>query len=157
VLLRTVIVRAQSIPESVAARTIRSIAHPINFPNLSVNGLTWAIQLAQDYQAELLLLYVVPPPTPLFELESPLKSEAELSLSALLAELETTAIKARGFLLTGTSSTDSQIVRAARLERVDLIVMGGRGRTGIAGLFARSLASRVITRAHCPVLIVPNQ
>jgi universal stress protein A len=149
--------QAQSIPQSLAARIIRGIAHPINFPNLSVNGLSWAIQLAQDYQAELLLLHVVPPPTPIFELEAPMKSEAELLLSVLLAELETTAIKARGFLLTGTSSTESQIARAARLERVDLIIMGTRGRAGISGLFARSLASRVITLAHCPVLVVPNR
>jgi nucleotide-binding universal stress UspA family protein len=151
--------QAQSIRQAVAARSIRRIAHPVNFPNLSVNGLSWAIQLAQDYQAELLLLHVVPPPTPIFEVESPMKAEAELSLAVLLAELETTGIKARGFLLTGTTSTESQIARAARLERVDLIIMGSRRRTGtgISGLFGRSLASRVITRAHCPVLVVPNQ
>jgi universal stress protein A len=147
----------ESILGSVAAHTIRSIAHPISFSNLSEKGLSWAIHLAQNYDAELLVLHVVPPPTPLFELESPEKCKAELALSVLLAELETATIKARGFLLTGTSSTESQIVRAARLERVDLIIMGSRGRTSMSRLFARSLASRVITHAHCPVLVVPNR
>jgi nucleotide-binding universal stress UspA family protein len=149
--------QVQSIPPSVTAHTVRRIAHPINFFNVSENGLTWAIHLAQEYQAELLLLHVVPPPTPIFELESPMKSEAEFALSVLLGKLETAGIKARGFLLTGTSSTESQIVRAARLERVDLIIMGTRARTGISSLFAGSLASRVTNRAHCPVLIVPNR
>jgi universal stress protein A len=146
-----------SIPQSVAAHTIRRIAHPIDFSTESKNGLTWAIQLAQEYQAELLLLHVVPPPTPLFELESPMKSEAELALSVLLGKLQTADIRARGFLLTGKNPIDDQIVRAARLEHVDLIIMGTSGRTGLSRLFAGSLASRVITRAHCPVLVVPSR
>jgi universal stress protein A len=147
----------QSIPQSVAAPAVRRIANPINFSNVSEKGLALAIHLAQEYQAELLLLHVVPPPTPIFEVESPAKSEAELALSVLLAKLEMAGIKARGFLLTGKSSTESQIVRAARLERIDLIIMGTRGRTGISRLFGSSLASRVINRAHCPVLVVPSR
>jgi universal stress protein A len=148
--------QAQPIPESVTVSPIRRIAHPINFSSVSENGLSWAIHLAQQNDTELLLLHVVPPPTPIFELESPAKSEAELALSVLLANVETAGIKARGFLLTGTSSIDRQIVRAARLEHVDLIIMGTRGRTGLSRLLVGSLASRVITRAHCPVLVVPN-
>lgn len=147
----------ESIPQSVASHSIRRIAHPINFSSESENALSWAIQLAQEYQAELLLLHVIPPPTPLFELESPMKSEAELVLSVLLRRLQTTDIEARGFLLTGKNSIDGQIVRAARLEHVDLIIMGTRGRTGLSRLLVGSLASRVITRAHCPVLVVPSQ
>jgi nucleotide-binding universal stress UspA family protein len=145
------------IRQSHAIHTIHSIAHPVSFSNPSVNGLSWAIHLALDYRAELLLLHVVPPPTPLFELESPMKSQAEMALAVLLGDLETSTIKARGFLLTGTSSMESQIVRAARLEGVDLIIMGTRTRPGISGLFTRSLASRVAARAHCPVLVVPNR
>lgn len=148
--------QVQPIPQSVTTHTVRRIAHPINFSNMSENGLTWAIRLTHEYQAELLLLHVVPPPTPIFELESPMKSEAEIALSVLLAKLKTAGIEARGFLLTGTSSTESQIVRAARLERIDLIIMGTRRRTGISRLFTGSLASRVISRAHCPVLVVPS-
>jgi nucleotide-binding universal stress UspA family protein len=153
----TIVVEVESILQPNVSQTIRRIAHPINFSHVSERGLSWALYLAQDYKAELLLLHVVPPPTPLFELESPMKSEAERALSMLLAKLETAAIQARGFLLTGTSSTDSQIARAARLERVDLIVMGTHRRSAISGLFTRSLASKVATRVHCPVLVVPNR
>lgn len=149
--------QAQAIAQSVAAHSIRCIAYPVNFPNVSKNGLSWALHLAQQNHAELLLLHVVPPPTPIFELESPMKSEAELALSVLLANVETAGIKARGFLLTGTNSIDGQIVRAARLEQADLIVMGTRGRTGLSRLLVGSLACRVTTRAHCPVLVVPNR
>lgn len=149
--------KIECISQLISARTIHRIAHPTNFSSESENALSWAIQLAEAYQAELLLLHVVPPPTPLFELESPLKSEAELALSVLLKKLQTAAIKTRGFLLTGENSIDGQIVRAARLERVDLIIMGTRGRTGLSRLFLGSLAARVITRSHCPVLVVPGR
>jgi nucleotide-binding universal stress UspA family protein len=149
--------QVESIPRSVAGHVIRRIAHPTNFSTESESGLRWAIQLAHEYQAELLLLHVLPPPTPLFELESPMKSEAEVALSALLKKLEAADLKARGFLLMGEQSIDSQVVRAVKLEHVDLIVMGTRGRTGLSRLFLGSLASRVITRSHCPVLVVPSE
>jgi nucleotide-binding universal stress UspA family protein len=142
---------------SVAVHAIRRIAHPTDFSIASRNALTWAIYLARQHQAELLLLNVVPPPTPIFEGESCMKSGAERALSALLARLETIDIAARGFLLTGNSSIDSQIIRAAELEHVDLIIMGTRGRSGLSRLFAGSLASRVVSRAHCPVLVVPGR
>jgi nucleotide-binding universal stress UspA family protein len=145
----------QSIPRSVHA--FNRISHPTDFTVASGNGLAWAIHLAKQYQAELLLLHVLALPVPIFEIEPPMKSEAEIALSILLARLETSQIKARGFLLTGKTSIDRQIVRAARAEQADLIIMGTRGRTGLSRFLAGSIASRVIARAHCPVLIVPGQ
>ena len=124
---------------------------------MSECGLAWAISVAQEYQAELLLLHIIPPPTPLFENESANKIKAKNALSLLLAKVKAADVKARGFLLCGANSVDDQIVRAARLERVDLIIMGTHGRTGVSRLLRRSLASKVITRAHCPVLVVRGQ
>ena len=86
-----------------------------------------------------------------------MKSKAELALSVLLAKLETANVRARGFLLTGNTSIDGQIIRAASLEHVDLIILGTRGRSGLSRLFVGSVASRVITHAHCPVLVIPSR
>jgi nucleotide-binding universal stress UspA family protein len=147
---------ARAVLGSIDADPIRRIAYPINFAKFSKKGLSWAIHFAQEYDAELLLLHVVPPPTPLFEAESPVKSEAELGLALLLGKLKTAQIKTRGFLLTGTATTDTQILRAAKLERVDLIIMETQRHAVLSWLFGRSLASRIIARAHCPVLVVPR-
>lgn len=147
---------APAVIGSVGEHPIRRIAHPINFAKFSKKGLSWAVHFAKEYDADLFLLHVVPPPTPLFEAESLIKSEAELALSLLLGKLKTAGIKARGFLLTGTATTDTQIVRAAKLARVDLIIMETYGHAVLSWLFGRSLASRVIARAHCPVLVVPR-
>jgi nucleotide-binding universal stress UspA family protein len=46
------------------------------------------------------------------------------------------------------------IVETARFEKVDLIVVGSHGRTGIDKLLVGSVASHVVTHAPCSVLVV---
>ena len=134
---------------------VQRIAHATDLTTISENALAWAATLAKVNTAELLLLHVVPPPTPIFETESPLKTQAEFELSVLLTRLKLNGVNARGFVLCGTKSIDHQILQATRLEKIDLIVMGTEGRKGISRLLVRSVASKVIARAHCPVLVVP--
>ena len=54
-----------------------------------------------------------------------------------------------------TSNTPAQaIVDYARKSKVDLIVIGTRGRGGMAHLLVGSVAERVVRTATCPVLTV---
>ena len=46
------------------------------------------------------------------------------------------------------------IVNYAENEKVDLIVIGTRGRSGFKKLLIGSVASDVLHYAHCPVMIV---
>ena len=52
------------------------------------------------------------------------------------------------------SRVGSAIVTYAERENVDLIVIGSRGRTGFKKMLLGSVASDVVTYAHCPVMIV---
>lgn len=47
-----------------------------------------------------------------------------------------------------------QLLRYARRERVDLIVMGSLGESGIKDFFLGSVATRVVANAPCSVLVV---
>jgi nucleotide-binding universal stress UspA family protein len=47
-----------------------------------------------------------------------------------------------------------EVVRYAREEGVDLIVLGTHGRGAIAHMLLGSVAERVVRKAHCPVLTV---
>lgn len=49
------------------------------------------------------------------------------------------------------------IVGAAHELDVDLVVMGTRGRTGLAHLLLGSTAQRVVQHAECPVLVIPHE
>jgi nucleotide-binding universal stress UspA family protein len=42
----------------------------------------------------------------------------------------------------------------AEEENIDLIVLGTKGRSGFKKLLLGSVASGVVTYAHCPVLVV---
>lgn len=78
-------------------------------------------------------------------------------------ELETyLAGPARGLVAQGISTEQKvlfgdpvdNIVDYAKRERFDLIAMATHGRSGLARLFAGSVASRVLERADLPVLLV---
>lgn len=133
---------------------IHRIAHPTDLSLNSKNALAWAVRLAKEYEAELLLIHVLPPATPIFEIETALRPQLENALSLLIKGLRNEKINIKRLLLKGTGAIDKQIVRSARIERADLIVMGTQGRMGISKLLIGSVASRVIAKAHCPVLVV---
>ncbi|TAJ97896.1 universal stress protein [bacterium] len=145
------------IPKSVAAHPIRRIAHPTDFSRASRNALAWAIHLAKKNRAELLLIHVLPLPTPIYEAESVLSPQAEAAMSELKRKAGKENVSVKRLFLKGTISIDKQIVRAAKTLHADLIVMGTHGRTGISRLLTGSVASRAIARAHCPVLVVRGQ
>lgn len=47
-----------------------------------------------------------------------------------------------------------EILSVAQVRACDLIVMGSRGLSALAGLLLGSHTQKVISRAHCPVLVV---
>jgi nucleotide-binding universal stress UspA family protein len=46
------------------------------------------------------------------------------------------------------------LVELARSERVDLLIVGSHGRTGLAKLMLGSVSSHIVTHAPCSVLVV---
>ena len=51
-------------------------------------------------------------------------------------------------------SPGSVICEAAKIEQIEMIIMGSRGRTDLKGLLLGSVAHRVLHAAPCPVMIV---
>ena len=47
----------------------------------------------------------------------------------------------------------TEIVRVAKAERADMIVMSTHGRTGLSRVLMGSVAEKVVRRAPCPVVI----
>lgn len=46
-----------------------------------------------------------------------------------------------------------KIPDAARIEKIDLIIMGSRGVTDFTGMLLGSVAHQVLNKAECPVFI----
>ena len=57
-------------------------------------------------------------------------------------------------LISSHRPVDYVILEYGEKNNIDLIVVGTRGRSGFKKLLLGTVASHVITYAHCPVLVV---
>lgn len=116
-----------------------------------------ALDLARKYQAEMWVLAVVRPP----DFAEDVETEAILEGSRkyhhrLLAQLKQQSPEAdqRIRFETAVGHPAEQIIYHAEQNRVDLIVMGHRGKTFFERLRLGSVTRNVIHYAHCAVTVV---
>ena len=143
-----------ALPNALPVTNTRLVLHPTDLTEVSEKAFAVAVSLAREHGAELVIAYALPPPTPIYEIESSFRPDAEVAL-ARLAKLATEfGVSARRVLIDSSAAVSNSIVRCAEEIHADMIVMGTNGKTGIARWFVGSHAARVIARAHCPVVVV---
>ena len=59
--------------------------------------------------------------------------------------------------VTKSGRADKEILEFAEKEKVDLIVMGTHGRTGIEHVFFGSVAEKVLRRSPIPIFVIPSK
>ncbi|MGH7383824.1 MAG: universal stress protein [Candidatus Rokuibacteriota bacterium] len=142
---------------------IRRILHPTDFSPASAAAYKRAVDLAKGNRAELLVVHVLTATVPIVadgyvspqvyeDMISATRTYARKHLDALVGKAKRAGARVKGLLLEGVPH--ERIARAARTRKVNLIVIGTHGRTGLAKLFLGSVASRVLTISPCPVLTV---
>lgn len=147
-------VRAEDGSPSFSLLKFRRVLHPTDLKPTSSKALNLAVALAQQNDADLVLMHALPPPTPLYETDSPYRPEAEKELAALAQRVSKLGITAKRVLVKSVNPVPRDIARCARFFNADLIVMGAGARTGIARFLAGSMVAKVIRTAPCPVLVV---
>ncbi len=141
---------------------------PVDFSACSGPALHEALFLARRFGASIDVLHVADPPRPLVAPGIPFgvvgtdpialedhsraleAGRMERFLSEWDAEADTSGVRIRSRLETGAAC--DVILRLAREEKYDLIVMGTHGRSGILHVLMGSVAEKVVRRAPCPVL-----
>jgi nucleotide-binding universal stress UspA family protein len=141
---------------------IRRILVPCDFSEYAEKALTWALELAERWRSRVLLLHVIPRPSypPMLmgsyfdvaQFEASLQAEAEARAKEIVARAGNKAVQIETQVIIGEPFSD--ICRMAEDEKVDLIVMGSHGRTGLRHVLLGSVAERVVRHAPCPVLVV---
>jgi nucleotide-binding universal stress UspA family protein len=140
---------------------IHKILFATDFSDGSKPALEQAVQLTRATQAELLVLHVreefpfvaadgfgyVPP-----ELESQQRAAVAELLDEQTAELQKQGVTCRGLSVLG--SPHLRIANVAEQEKVDMIVLGTHGRSGLGRLMLGSVAERVARTSTVPVLVV---
>jgi nucleotide-binding universal stress UspA family protein len=128
----------------------------------AAEALEFAVELADEHGAELILAHVVPAVdlVPVsgfgFAINSAFPHEPTLEDRALLEDAATVAeehdVRATTVLLTG--NTVDEIVAYADSHNVDLIVVGSRGHGTIATALLGSVSRGILGESKRPVLIV---
>ena len=142
----------------------KKIICPVDFSEPSECALAQAVTMAEQADAELLLITVVSPVpvaaytegtlfTEINNLQDQLPDLAQKQLAALRDKFCAT-VSERTSLHVAIGIPFVEIVRYAREKEADLIVMGSHGRTGIEHLLIGSVTERVVRKASCSVLVV---
>ena len=144
--------------------TVEKILCPADFGESSQKSLEAAIELSRLFSAELILMHTIRPlpistnssqadsnsdiPTVVDELWR----EARKRIDHLTANTVPDDIRCRSKIVPGKPA--EEIVRLAKEEAADLIVIAMSGQSGWRRLLIGSIAEKVVRSAQCPVLTV---
>ncbi len=145
---------------------IKKIISPTDFSEISDFGLKAAIELAENFSAELLVVHVVTPISAVATSAAPaahylpevmetIRSNAEESLKNLMSAKVPSNIRSKSVLLEG--NPPDEIKDYAQQEGADLIVIATHGQSGWRRFMFGSVTEKVMRLAKIPVLIIGSQ
>lgn len=140
---------------------LKRILVPTDLSDCARPALAHARLVAEQADAELILLHVIDPAT--FDAYNPPTAYAvhegiirkRMEILERTAQETSQALKVRCSVVTGNVA--GEIIHQARCEEADLIVMSTHGLTGFRRWLLGSIAERVVRTASCPVLTVKPQ
>ncbi|HJU78560.1 MAG TPA: universal stress protein [Nitrososphaeraceae archaeon] len=147
---------------------IKKILVTIDGSENSMKAADYAVSFAKKYDAELTILYVlyselgfaysnligVTTPKAIEDVLETQKKDVQKWFDEIKSKLGTTKITLTGKIIISASSIVGEIVGFASKEKMDLIILGTRGRTGFKKLLLGSVAEGVVNHSSCPVMVV---
>jgi nucleotide-binding universal stress UspA family protein len=141
----------------------QKILCPTDFSESSNEAIREASELASQFGSELLLVHVVSPlwsaagaaeavPPNIMLEEEQLEDEAKTLLQDWINRLQSQGLRVRSILLRGNAA--DEILRTAEEEKVDLLIIAIRGKTGLSRILFGSVAEKVVRHANCRVLTI---
>jgi nucleotide-binding universal stress UspA family protein len=136
---------------------IERILNPVDGSDHSVNATRYAVELANVFNAKIILLYCherypIVLAEPYFqEAVNKINKSAEERVNPFIEILDNSGVQFDVRMLEGPAG--SRIPDVAQIEKIDLIVMGSRGMGDFAGLILGSVAHQVLHKSSCPVFI----
>ena len=147
---------------------IRRILVAVDGSKPSIDASLQAIDIAKKCDAELIALYVVSPDIRYDYLEDVITprlprapkdvmmiamQKGEKRLDKVKQKALEKNVKVKTDVVIGLSNVVKEIIEYAEKNRIDMIVIGSRGLSGIRKMLLGSVASGVLIYSHCPVLV----
>jgi nucleotide-binding universal stress UspA family protein len=141
---------------------IKTILFPTDFSQGARAAMEYAVSLAQDFKAKLILLYVIqdisiaewyiPSSISAADLVEDMQRSAEREMDKWELEIAGKVRDVEKLIVRGVPFVE--IIRTAKERKADMIVIGTHGRTGIDHMLFGSTAEKVVRKSSCPVLTV---
>ncbi len=141
---------------------VKKILAPTDFSELSKRGIRYALEMARDSSAEVIVYHVIDlggerpergyPFGPYHDVLEDNRRVLDKFLGDNFADC-IDLIEVRQIVEFGRSFKN--IVEMADQQNVDLIVMATHGRTGLDHVILGSVAEKVVARSSWPVLVIP--
>jgi nucleotide-binding universal stress UspA family protein len=128
-------------------------------------AVDYAINIARDYDAQLIILHVIRADAKLHGINPPshiieMRKQAQAHFAKITEKIhensnnkENTPVRIRTEIIASVRIAYA-IVSYAKDKHIDLIITGTRGRHKLKNVLLGSVASDIVTYAHCPVLVV---
>ena len=147
-------------------RLVRRILAPVELSETEGPDLTYAIRLAAQLHAELMLLAVIDTPATVNligrhratagavgeDFTSSLIADAKGIVQSLVDRASQEGVKALGHVIMN-EEVEEQILKEALVQRVDLILVRSKGRGTLMKALLGSTAGEILKAAPCPVLV----
>ncbi len=151
----------------ISKKTFKRILVPLDGSKNSLRALKESINLSRFTNSQIIGIYVIPEDIsalPFIEILQPLSTLHPVGfqkrISRYGAKIMSTAkeisqknkIKFSGKILEGNPGYD--IVKFSKTNKIDLIVIGSRGKGPTKEIFLGSVSNYVVHKAKCPVMII---
>jgi nucleotide-binding universal stress UspA family protein len=141
---------------------IKRILYPIDFSECSYQVLPYVLNVAEKYDAEIYLLYVLDdlrqfagmhvPHTSISNFVEQAMVESEKMLDKICDEHLQSCPNFQRRLVMGDPRLE--ILKMAESEKIDLVIIGSHSRRGLERIIFGSVAEYVVKNASVPVLTV---
>lgn len=135
------------------------ILFPTDFSESAENASRYAMSLAKKYGSKVYVIHVIEPFTYTTEFGidfsaqlKEMEASARRLLDDIVASIKRNNLDVESVLITGEPFVE--IIKYARKEQVDLIVMATHGRSGIEHMLLGSVAEKVVRKSPCPVMTI---
>lgn len=132
---------------------------PMDFSVFSKAALRFAVMLAQQLRAKVVLLHVAEPSgssrSRSVEIMEPVRRRTDRLFQKCISACRAAEVVSERIVLRGDPVRG--ILEQAQHVKADLIVMGTQGRRGVKLLALGSVATSVVRKGSCPVLVVKTR